>query len=200
VRIIPQALAVFGEEHPGSEVTLEEGEPDELLDMLVDGDLDVALVYEYGQCPRQWPTSVVTQPLLREDLLLLRPPDGRRAQQLTQLSGQRWITSKEGTAGALSLTRLCASAGFTPALAFRSNNYDVVRELVGSWGGGAIVPALGHLPDERVDATRLPQPSAYRTVLAAHRKGNTNPLLVSFLTTLRRSVPRDAEYLTQLAG
>jgi DNA-binding transcriptional LysR family regulator len=198
VRLIPQTLSAFSADHPGVEITLEEGEPDGLMDMLVDGDLDVVLAYEYGLCPRQWPDGVTTSALVREDLLLLRRAGGPRSVQLTQLSGQRWITSREGTAGSLSLTRLCASAGFTPAIAFRSNNYDVVRELVVSTGGVAIVPALGHVPDDRIAATRLPQPSAHRTVVAAYREGNTNPSLVNFLATTRRCVPLDAESLTAL--
>jgi DNA-binding transcriptional LysR family regulator len=114
------------------------------------------------------------------------------------VGGQGCTPSWDGTRGALPLTGLGASAGFTPAITFRSNNYDVVRELVVSTGGAAIVPALGHVPDERISATRLPQPSAHRTVFAAYREGSTNPLLVSFLATMRESVPRDAQHLTPL--
>ncbi|MGP4028671.1 LysR family transcriptional regulator [Actinomadura sp. 3N407] len=198
VRLVPPALSAFSERCPGVKITLEEGEPDELIATIVDGDLDVALVYEYGLCPRQWSDGVTRHPLLREDLLLLRPPGDRRSVDLSRLAGRRWITSREGTAGALSLTRLCASAGFSPAIAFRSNNYDVVRELVATTGGVAVVPSLGHAPHERIVATRLAQRSAHRTVLAVHRTGNTNPLLGRFLTTVRQAVPA-GDHLTPLA-
>lgn len=198
VRLVPPALSAFAEQVPGVDVTLEEGEPDELVESLVDGELDVALVYEYGLCPRQWPPVLAAQPLAREDLVLLRAPDGLRSVGLTQLRDRRWITSRGGTAGALSLTRLCAAAGFTPEIAYRSNNYDVVRELVAATGGVAVAPALGHTPDERITATRLPQDSAYRTVLAMHRAGNTNPLLGDFLATLRHAVPKQLAHLSSL--
>lgn len=198
VRLVPQALSGFSEQFPGVEITLSEGEPDELLETVVDGDLDVALVYEYGLCPRQWQNGLATHALLREDLLLLRPHDGRGSVELSQLAGRQWITSKEGTAGALSVTRLCASAGFTPQIAFRSNNYDVVRELVATTGGVAIVPALGHVPDERIDATRVNQPAAHRTVLAVQRVGNSNPLLNGFLAMVRQAAPGRADHLTPL--
>lgn len=198
VRLVPQTLSAFSEQRPGVEITLEEDEPDELLESVIGGDLDVALVYEYGLCPRQWHSRLATHPLLREDLLLLGRGDGGRPVELAQLSDRRWITSKEGTAGALSLTRLCASAGFTPDIAFRSNNYDVVRELVATTGGAAIVPALGHVPDERMAATPIIQPSAHRTVLAVHRVGNSNPVLDGFLTMVRQAVPDRVDHLTPL--
>ena len=191
VRIVPSVLSSFAVEHPGAEVSLVEEEPDDLVERLVDGRLDVALLYEYGLCPRQWPAGVVTRPLLREDLLLLQPR--AEAAQLAELGGRRWIASREGTDGALSLARLCAAAGFSPTIAYRSNDYDVVRELVAVTGGVAVVPALGHAPDARVTAGPLPHPGAHRTVLVAHRAvhrpGGPDPLLDGFLTVLGRTVP-----------
>ncbi len=199
VRLVPRALSGFRERFPAAEVTLEEDEPDPLLAAVVAGELDVALVYEYALCPRRWPDSVVTRPLLREELLVLRPSDGSAAVELRALADRQWITSGQRTAGALSLTRLCAAAGFTPSVAFRSDNYDVVRELVVATAGVAIVPALGHRPDGRVAASSVSgAPPAHRTVLAAYRRGNTNPMTARFLETLRGVVPRGAEHLTPL--
>jgi DNA-binding transcriptional LysR family regulator len=186
VRIVPPVLSAFAAEHPDAEVSLVEEEPDDLVEQLDDGRLDVALLYEYGLCPRQWPAGVLTEVLLREDLLLLQPRNGPRPVPLAQLGGHRWIASREGTDGALSLTRLCAAAGFTPTITYRSNDYDVVRELVAATGGAAVVPALGHAPDPRVAASRLHrQRGAHRTVLVAHR-ASPNPLLDGFLTVVRR--------------
>ena len=186
VRLVPPLLSTFAAEHPGAEVSLVEEEPDDLVGQLVDGRLDVALLYEYGLCPRQWPAGVGTRPLVHEDLLLLQPADGPQAVRLTQLAERRWITSRDGTDGALSLARLCAAAGFTPSIAYRSNDYDVVRELVAATRGVAIVPALGHSPDSRVATGRLAQRGAHRTVLVAHR-GAPHPLLVNFLSVVRRT-------------
>ncbi|MEU1799796.1 LysR substrate-binding domain-containing protein [Streptomyces sp. NPDC019937] len=96
-------------------------------------------------------------PLLREDLVLLRSADSRLGASLPQLAEARWITGAEGTAEALSLVRLCAAAGFDAEVAFRSNAYDVARELVSTGLGVAGVPALGHAPSEAIRATRLTQ-------------------------------------------
>ncbi|MGW1163327.1 LysR family transcriptional regulator [Streptomyces sp. NPDC002513] len=195
VRLVPPALSALRSTHPRAQVQLEEGEPEELIAALNDGDLDVALVYEYGLSPRQWPDGLTCHELVREDLVLLRARGSGLSARLAGLSQARWITSREGTSGALSLTRLCAAAGFEAAVAFRSNNYDVVRGLVSAGLGVAIVPGLGHSPGDSVEATRLAQRSAFRRVMALHRKENSNPLLGTMIHSLRSAVPAGEPYV-----
>ncbi|MEV0600282.1 LysR substrate-binding domain-containing protein [Streptomyces sp. NPDC050315] len=195
VRLVPSALSALVETHPRAQVQLEEGEPEELIAALGSGDLDIALVYEYGLSPRQWPDGLTRHHLLREDLILLRARGSGLSAQLTHLSGARWVTSREGTAGAVTLTRLCAAAGFDASVAFRSNNYDVVRELVSAGLGVAVVPALGHVPSDGIEATRLTQRPAHRQVMAVHRSENSNPLLATMLDALRHAVPADVPCL-----
>src|SRR5689334_19530854 len=154
VKLVPPALSSLATTHPRVQIQLEEGEPEELVDALCQGEVDIALVYEYALSPRQWPENLTRNHLLREDLLLLRPRDSGLPAYLPNLSQARWITGREGTAGALTLIRLCAAAGFEAMITFRSNNYDVVRELVCASLGVAVVPALGHVPSEGIDATR----------------------------------------------
>ncbi|MDQ8705356.1 LysR substrate-binding domain-containing protein [Streptomyces sp. LHD-70] len=195
VRLVPSALSALSDTHPRARIELQEGEPEELVGALGSGDLDVALVYEYGLSPCHWPEGLARHPLLREDLILLRAQGSALSPQLAQLSGARWITSREDTAGARSLARLCAAAGFDATVAFRSNNYDVVRELVSARLGVAVVPALGHVPSAAIEATRLTQRSAHRRVMALHRAENSNPLLATMLVALRQAVPVDVPYL-----
>ncbi|MGW6261941.1 LysR family transcriptional regulator [Streptomyces sp. NPDC055085] len=200
VRLVPPALSAVVATHPRAQIQLTEGEPDELIASLHDGDLDVALVYEYGLSPQQWPDGLLAHGLVHEDLVLLRPRGSRLSADLPGLSNARWITSREGTAGALSLTRLCAAAGFDAVIAFRSNNYDVVRELVSAGLGVAVVPALGHKPSERIDASRLARRSAHRNVVAVHRRENSNPLLDTTLQALRHAVPDGETYLCRTSA
>ncbi|MGC9541203.1 LysR family transcriptional regulator [Streptomyces sp. UG1] len=195
VRLVPAALSALTATHPRAQIQLEEGEPEELVAALNDGHLDVALVYEYGLSPQQWPDALAHHHLVREDLVLLRARGSGLSARLAGLSQARWITSREGTAGALSLTRLCAAAGFEAAVAFRSNNYDVVRELVSAGLGVAIVPGLGHAPSDAVEATRLTQRSAFRRVMALHRSENSNPLLGTVIRSLRGAVPAGEPYV-----
>jgi DNA-binding transcriptional LysR family regulator len=146
--LLPLGLAAFVQRYPSVEVHLDEGEPDELLQVLQDGELDIALVYRYDLVPRTWPHRLVETELLHENLLLLLPADhplaGRSQVGFAELRDATWIASREGSAGASCLERACATAGFAPSIAFRSNNYDVVEGLVGAGLGIAMVPALGH--------------------------------------------------------
>jgi DNA-binding transcriptional LysR family regulator len=195
VRLVPPALSALVTTHPKAQIQLAEDEPGEIVAALCRGELDLALVYEYALSPRQWPDGLTHHHLLREDLLLLRPSGTSLSARLPGLSRARWITSREGTGGAQALIRLCAAAGFDADIAFRSNNYDVVRELVSASLGVAVVPALGHAATAGIDATRLTERSAHRTVLALHRTENSNPLLGTMLAALRNAVPEGEDHL-----
>jgi DNA-binding transcriptional LysR family regulator len=177
-RVLPRGLAAFVEQYPAVEVQLDEGEPDELLPLLQSGDMDLALVYRYDLVPRRWPRRLVETRLLHEDLLLLLPSGHALATrpqlELAELNGETWIASREGTAGATCLVRACSAAGFTPKLAFRSNDYDVVQGLVAAGLGIALVPALAHVASAPgitpgVTAVHLAAPRLQRHVSTLHR-------------------------------
>ncbi|WP_111768659.1 LysR substrate-binding domain-containing protein [Nakamurella deserti] len=197
VRVVPRALAAFARRHPRSEVQLTECEPDDAVTMVMDGRLDVALVYSYGLDPRTWPVGTGLHPLLTEELLLLQPiaregdaVSGGGKVSLDGLAGARWISSHDGSAGARSFERLCATAGFAPEVVFRTNNYDVVRELVATGFGIAVIPMLGHRPDRRIDAVAVPGPASFRRVSVLHRDATDHPLLADAIGALTHSAAR----------
>ena len=160
--LAPPALARFGRDFPDVEVRLEDGEPQELLTRLLEGDLDVIVVFRYDLVPQSWPAGSVRTPLLTEPVRLLVPdrastpggsgglPPGMNTTPsgpvpLTDFATASWISTREGTAGTLALERACAAAGFTPRIRYRSNDYDVVRSFVRAGLGVAAVPRLAYL-------------------------------------------------------
>jgi DNA-binding transcriptional LysR family regulator len=190
--LLPMGLASFVQRYPSVVVQLDEGEPDELLPVLQDGELDVALVYRYDLVPRSWPHRLVETELLHENLLLLlateHPLAGRGHVRLAELRDATWIASREGAAGATCLERACAMAGFAPRIAFRSNNYQVVEGLVGAGLGVAMVPALGHdssapgVVAAQVEGLRLE-----RHVSALHRVASVATPVQGVLTAFREA-------------
>ena len=52
---------------------MEDGEPQELLTRLLEGDLDVIVVFRYDLVPQSWPAGSVRTPLLTEPVRLLVP-------------------------------------------------------------------------------------------------------------------------------
>ena len=193
--LLPLALASVRQRHPAVDVQLDEGEPDELLPLLQDGGLDVALVYRYDLVPRAWPDRLVETELLSEDVLLLLPTDHRLARRpevgLAELDEATWIASREGSAGSTCLERACATAGFAPYIAFRSNDYDVVAGLVGAGLGVALVPALGHDSSAPgVTAVAVSGLRLQRHVSALHRAATVATPVQQVLTAFRGAAER----------
>lgn len=193
--LLPLGLAAFVQRYPSIEVHLDEGEPDELLQVLQDGELDIALVYRYDLVPRTWPHRLVETELLHENLLLLLPADhplaGRSQVGFAELRDATWIASREGSAGASCLERACATAGFAPSIAFRSNNYDVVEGLVGAGLGIAMVPALGHdRSAPGVTAAEVGGLRLQRHVSALHRVASVATPVQEVLSAFREAAER----------
>lgn len=169
-QLVPQALSAFLKSYPEVEVSVDEGEPADLVPRLESRELDLALVYHYGLAPRRWPRGLRAEKLLVEDLLLLTPVDhplvGASSVAVEDLARETWVTTQPGTAAVAMVSRLCAAAGFEPEVVYRSNNYAVIRGLVAAGLGVAIVPALGHKDTPGVVGTTLTGSDAYREVIA----------------------------------
>lgn len=189
-RVLPEVLAAVISQRPNAEVQLDEGEPDEVIDGVLEGTLDAAVVFEYDLDPRQWPVDLCVQELLAEPLRLALPgthPLARCTEvDLPRLAADNWICTRQDTAGARSLVRLAAAAGFVPQITFRSNDYSVIRDLVARDLGVAVLPGLA-IPDDRMRVVRIAGWQPHRRVKVLHRKQNTNPLLPIALEHLAKS-------------
>ena len=190
--LLPLMLAAYAREHPGVEIALDEGEPHELIPMLLSAGLDLALVYRYSLVPHAWPRTLKVTKLLDEDLLLLLPGGHPLASAglvpLGELEGETWISSREDTSGASCLRRICASAGFAPRVDYRSNDYDAITNFVGAGLGIAIIPTLGYVPNGGVVAAKLEDVQMYRQVAALHGSRRANPAVSGAIEALHASV------------
>src|SRR4029453_15972271 len=74
--LIPRALARFGREFRDVEVRFEDGEPHQLVTRLLEGGVDVIVVFPYDLVPQSWPPGVARTPLLTEPVRLLVPDRG----------------------------------------------------------------------------------------------------------------------------
>jgi DNA-binding transcriptional LysR family regulator len=187
-QVLPRALPKLISDSSQLEVHLDEGEPDELVPMLMDQELDIAIVYRYDLVPQRWPQGVQTVALLDESLFLLLPSDHRLVGQpvsLKDLADEKWISTRERSAGATALRRACAQAEFSPIVDFRSNDYDVVRGFVRSGLGIALVPALAHLPSAGVEAVLIEDLAVKRHVMALHRPARSTGAICAALIALR---------------
>ncbi|MFF5425972.1 MULTISPECIES: LysR family transcriptional regulator [unclassified Streptomyces] len=141
--LVPTALAALRAEHPGTRVSLVEAEPPRSVEMLREGDCDVALAFRYGPGPAEW-DDLVVRPLLTDRLVGL-VPEGHRlagagAVGIGELAEESWIAGCPRCRR--QLVDVCERAGFTPRIDFATDDYPAVVGLVGAGLGVAVLPEL----------------------------------------------------------
>lgn len=188
--LVPAALARFAGRFGKVEVRFDDGEPEQLLPRLVEGDLDLVVVYRYDLVPQSWPVGCTRTPLLVEEMRLLVPDSLRLpapTAQLTDFADASWISTREGSAGNLAVQRACATAGFAPRIRYRTNDYDVVRSFVRAGLGVAAVPRLAYAgrPALRVVAAQGLTIRRHVEVLTATARHN--PAVAGMIAALRTS-------------
>lgn len=175
--LVPDVVARLARDHPGLGVGLVEAEPPEALDALRRGAADVALVFEHDRSPVDV-EGLRAVPVLAEELFLVRaaddaaPPGGGGSApgadpvlaDLAPLADAAWIAGCERCRA--DLVGRCERAGFTPRVAFETDDYVAVQSLVAAGVGVSLLPALALRAhrDPRVDVRALP--GAARRVLA----------------------------------
>ncbi|MEV6928009.1 LysR family transcriptional regulator [Dactylosporangium sp. NPDC051485] len=133
---VPLAAAGFAADHPDVALEFVEAEPPEALRLLRAGEADLAVVFDYG--PAGSGGARLT-PLFEEPLHLVTRP-GEEGEELSAFRRARWIA---GCARCReSLVRRCGEAGFTPDIAFTTDDYVAVQALVAAGLGVTILPDL----------------------------------------------------------
>lgn len=141
--LVPTALAALRAAHPGTRVSLVEAEPPRSVEMLREGDCDVALAFRYGKTAAEW-DDLIVRPLLTDRLVGL-VPDGHRlagsqAVAIGDLADESWIAGCPRCRR--HLVEVCEEAGFTPRIDFATDDYPAVIGLVGAGLGVAVLPEL----------------------------------------------------------
>ncbi|MFE7465682.1 LysR family transcriptional regulator [Streptomyces sp. NPDC057499] len=141
--LVPCALAALREAHPGTRVSLVEAEPPRSVEMLREGDCDIALAFRYGASCGEW-DDLVVRPLLADRLIGL-VPEGHRLSDaasvgIAELAGESWIAGCPRCRR--QLVEVCEASGFTPRIDFATDDYPAVVGLVGAGLGVAVLPEL----------------------------------------------------------
>ncbi|MFD3660147.1 LysR family transcriptional regulator [Streptomyces sp. NPDC058659] len=141
--LVPTALAALRAAHPGTRVSLVEAEPPRSIEMLREGDCDVALAFRYGVGQAEW-DDLVVRPLLADRLVGLVPEGHRLAEAgsvgIAELADESWIAGCPRCRR--QLVDVCEEAGFTPRIDFATDDYPAVVGLVGAGLGVAVLPEL----------------------------------------------------------
>ncbi len=171
--LMPQAIAGFRASHPGVEVTLAEGEPEEIAPRLRAGEFDLVLLFEFEGVGERLGAGMRRFPLF-DDPLHLALPSGhplasRRTLRLEDLREEAWVQTSAASPCARHVVRSCHAAGFEPKVSFESDDYLTVQGLVAAGVGVALIPRLA-LAGAREDiAIRELQPRQARCARSSPR-------------------------------
>jgi DNA-binding transcriptional LysR family regulator len=187
--LIPLAVATFREASPDVELSLAEGEPEEIAPRLRAGEFDLALLFEFQGVGRPLVAQAQRTELLEDPMRLALPADHRLAKRkrlrLEDLRDEPWVQTAAASPCARHVVRSCIAAGFEPAVSFESDDYQTVQGLVAAGVGVALIPQLA-LSTVRsdIEVRSLGAGGPSRTVLAASRRGPLSPPAAAMLDVL----------------
>ena len=146
--LVPRALAAIRRTSPGLTVTFDEAEPPQSLARLRAGTCDLAVAFAYpgvelGRGEDDL-GGLVSRHLLDDPTLVALPADHPRAHDehldLADLAGETWIAGCPRCRG--HLLSAAEARGFTPDIAYATDDYVAVLSLVAAGLGVAQLPGL----------------------------------------------------------
>jgi DNA-binding transcriptional LysR family regulator len=189
--LMPEAVARFRAAHPGVEVSLAEGESEQIAPRLRAGDFEIVILFEFVGVGERLGAGIRRFELLDDPLHLALPAEhhlaGRKKLRLEDLREEAWIQTSAASPCARHVVRSCHAAGFEPRVSFESDDYQTVQGLVAAGVGVALIPQLAlstARPDIRIRA--LDPRSPVRKVFAATpRAAAVTPAVATMLDVLR---------------
>jgi DNA-binding transcriptional LysR family regulator len=190
--VLPPAVAEFNSRHPEVELSFVEREPEEAAQMLRAAELEIAIVFEYDKLnPTEFERfyeGIELHPLVDDPMYLALPRDhplGRKSRvRLQDVAEETWIqeTGSHSWCGSFH-EAVCAKAGFSPNVGFRSDDYNVVQGLIAAGVGISLLPglALTNVREDIVIRSLGPQAPARRiaagTLAGRYRSPATDAML-----------------------
>ncbi len=142
--ILPRAVAEFRARHPEVALTLTQADPEDAMVRLRSGTVDLILTADAEEGVRG---NVEVVRLMEDPLWAVLPAGHPLAAspelRIEELAAETWIDTRAGSEARMLLLRVCGRAGFIPRVAFESDEYATVVELVAAGVGVALVPGLG---------------------------------------------------------
>lgn len=193
--IVSEAVVNLRSDHPGVEPRVQTAEPMHSLDLLMSGDVDLAVIDEYDHQPVALADYLVTTALRTEPLVVVAPAGllpGRGPVALVDLAGQDWVMPPDDAACGLAVRAACRGAGFEPRVRWETDDMLLLARAVAAGHGVAVLPRLA--VDESASAVRvrtLSTPTLTRRLSAVARSaGTARPVVQAVLAALAGAAAR----------
>jgi DNA-binding transcriptional LysR family regulator len=187
----PEALAAFGREHPGINFTIEISRAKRLLDLLAEGKIDVALIFNLLPTPG---VLNVFEVAFQNHALV---PAGhalseRESLRLCDLAGHGLALPGQGLSTQLVYEEMFVKARVKPRVLVTSNSYDMLVTAAMAGMAVALVNAALLDPPRPGDASRYsciaiddPLMPPVRVAICVHEGRAATPSLVRFVEHLK---------------
>jgi DNA-binding transcriptional LysR family regulator len=160
--IVPKTAAALAQAHPGLELILIDRHPVEALQMLREGEIDIALIFRHADAPLDEEDGFRLIHIADDPIYLVsrRPNDAIANHRHSPWIGGCERCQKE-------LTAACRLEGFAPRIASLSDDMVVVQALVAAGVGVATLPGLALQAHRRSDIHTTELTNSPRQIFAA---------------------------------
>ncbi len=193
--LMPLAIANFRASYPDVELTLAEGEPQDIVPRLRAGELDLALLFEFaGESALD--EGMTRVELLQDPMYLALPHDhplaGKSRLRLEDLADEAWVQTSRSSPCARHVVRCCHAASFEPKVSFESDDYQTVQGLVAAGVGVALIPelALSVVREDIAIRALSPAPPMRQVIAAAPAGARLVPAAPAMLGVLEEAATR----------
>jgi DNA-binding transcriptional LysR family regulator len=180
--LVPHAAATLRRDHPGIELHLADAHPQVALNLLRAGQADAALIFRYDDTPP--PGDIRATRLFDDPMHLLSLEPG---QTLTDHRDSAWIAGCEHCRR--EFADACGKAGFTPHIAYTTDDVIVEQALVVAGMGVTTMPGLAlrthRLPGIQASPLR---DFRRRVYLATYGDPPDPPATTAFITALHHAI------------
>ncbi|MFI0453968.1 LysR substrate-binding domain-containing protein [Actinomadura sp. 6N118] len=195
--LVPTALTLLREAHPGLRVHVTQTEPETALPALLARDFDLVMAEEYPGNPSPQYEEIELAGLCEDEIRLATPKVGTMAdslegtEALATLAERPWVMEPTGTEPRQWATTLCRTAGFEPDVRFESSDLLLHARLVEEGHAVALLPDLvwsGRTADGVVLRSLPSDQRRRRLTTAVRRGGGHHPAIRACRDALRRTV------------
>jgi DNA-binding transcriptional LysR family regulator len=193
--VMPQALTLLADAHPGLRVEVTEREPEAGLFEVAARDFDLVVAEQYPGHARPRHPELDRVPLASDAIRLALPPHrpiGEPATlDLAATRGRPWVMEPAGTASRVWAEQLCRAAGFEPDVRFETADLMAHIRLIGSGNAVGLLPDL-LWADEGPSVLLAPLPGdPHREVFSSARHAAAGrPAVVAVRDALARAAAR----------
>jgi DNA-binding transcriptional LysR family regulator len=192
---VPTAFARLRSQQPAVVLTVVDDHMQRLLPRLIDGELDLAVVFDHEVVPEPAAGRLHRIHLFDDTYRAVLPPGHRlarrRAVDMADLAEDVWVGGHAASNWFRIVRHACRAAGFEPRTSLSSDDYRAVQAFVAAGLGVAVIPGLAVVnaaPGVEVRKLRIGAPM--RRINVAHTAEGFQPPVVGAMTTILRDVTR----------